>query len=103
MWEFPRAVVEGDDTTETAARKLIASLGVTAEPGPELMTLRYGVTRFRITMACLEAAARRKAFRSAYYAEGRWLAPAELAGFPVSSAQRKLAEALRRPIQRGLY
>jgi A/G-specific adenine glycosylase len=103
MWEFPRAVVEGDETTESAARRLIASLGVDAEPGAELMTLRYGVTRFRMTMVCLEAAARRAAFRSAYYVEGRWLAPAELAGFPVSSAQRKLAEALRKPMQRGLF
>src|SRR5438309_1316198 len=48
MWEFPRAVLDGDETHEAAARKLLASIGVTAEPGPELMTLRYGVTRFRM-------------------------------------------------------
>jgi A/G-specific adenine glycosylase len=103
MWEFPRAVVDGKETHESAARKLIASLGLDAEPGSEIMTLRYGVTRFRMTMVCLESAARKKTFRSAYYVEGRWLSPAELAGFPVSSAQRKLAEALRKPMQRGLF
>ena len=103
MWEFPRAVVEPAETHGTAARKLIAALGLKAEPGPELMTLRYGVTRFRMTMVCLEAEARSKAFRSAYYEEGRWLKPAELAGFPVSSAQRKLAAALQKPIPRGLF
>jgi A/G-specific adenine glycosylase len=103
MWEFPRAVVEPTETPDAAARKLIALSGLTAEPGPELMTLRYGVTRFRMTMVCLEAAARTKAFKSAYYEEGRWLKPAELAGFPVSSAQRKLAAALQKPIPRGLF
>jgi A/G-specific adenine glycosylase len=103
MWEFPRAVVEGTETHEAAARKLIESIGVTAEPGPELMTLRYGVTRFRMTMVCLEAAARTRAFRSAYYEEGRWVRPAELAAFPVSSAQRKLAAALQKPLPRGLF
>ena len=67
------------------------------------MTLRYGVTRFRMTLVCLEAAARTKAFRSAYYEEGRWLRPADLAAFPVSSAQRKLAAALQKPLPRGLF
>jgi A/G-specific adenine glycosylase len=103
MWEFPRAVLEPGQTHDAAARTLIASLGLTAEPGPELMTLRYGVTRFRMTMVCLETAARTKAFRSAYYEEGRWLRPAELAAYPVSSAQRKLAAALQKPIPRGLF
>src|SRR4051812_48368473 len=103
MWEFPRAVLEPGQTHDAAARALIASLGLTAEPGPELMTLRYGVTRFRMTMVCLEAAARTRAFRSAYYEEGRWVRPAELAAFPVSSAQRKLAAALQKPLPRGLF
>jgi A/G-specific adenine glycosylase len=103
MWEFPRAVLETNETHDAAARKLIASLGLTAEPGSELMTLRYAVTRFRMTMVCLEAQARTKTFQSAYYEEGRWLKPAELADFPVSSAQRKLAAALQKPMPRGLF
>ena len=56
-----------------------------------------------MTMVCLEAVARTKAFQSAYYEEGRWLRPVELAGFPVSSAQRKLAAVLQKPIPRGLF
>ena len=103
MWVFPRAVVEGGETHDAAARKLLRAIGAAAGPGPELMTLRYGVTRFRMTMVCLEAAARTRAFRSAYYEEGRWVRPAELAAFPVSSAQRKLAAALQQPMQRGLF
>jgi A/G-specific adenine glycosylase len=103
MWEFPRAVLDGRQTHAAAARRLLESLGLEAQPGPELMTVRYGVTRFRMTMVCLEAAARANAFRPGYYEEGRWLRPAEVAGYPVSSPQRKLAAALTRPLQRGLY
>ena len=103
MWEFPRTVLEADETHAVAAGRLVASIGVTAKPTTELMILQYGVTRFRMTMVCLEAAARTKAFRSAYYVEGRWVRPGELAAFPVSSAQRKLAAALQKPIQRGLF
>jgi A/G-specific adenine glycosylase len=103
MWEFPRAVLGKDDTLEMAARRLIESLGLVAKVGSELMTLRYAVTRFRMTMTCLEATARTKSFRSMYYEEGRWLRPTELAAFPVSSAQRKLAEFLQKPIARGLF
>jgi len=103
MWEFPRVVLEGRETHDAAARRLISALGLDAELGPELMTIRYGVTRFRMTMVCLEAAARAKAFRAGYYEEGRWVRPAEVAEYPVSSPQRKLAAALIRPLQRGLF
>jgi A/G-specific adenine glycosylase len=103
MWEFPRAVVELGTTHETVAVRLLESLGVDAELEPELMTLRYAVTRFRMTMICLEANARTKSFQSTYYDEGRWLRPTELSAFPVSTAQRKLAAFLQKPIARSLF
>jgi A/G-specific adenine glycosylase len=103
MWEFPRAVLGRRETHEAAVRRLLASVGLAAEPGGELMTIRYGVTRFRMTMVCLEADCRSRAFRPDYYVEGRWLQPAEVAEYPVSTPQRKLAAALTRPLQRGLF
>jgi A/G-specific adenine glycosylase len=103
MWEFPRMVLSDRETHDTAARRLLDSLGVDAEPGSELMTIRYGVTRFRMTMVCLDAVARARTFRASYYEQGRWLRPADLSAYPVSSPQRKLAAALQRPIGRGLF
>jgi A/G-specific adenine glycosylase len=103
MWEFPRVVLEGSETHDDASRRLLISLGLKAEPGGELMTVRYAVTRFRMTMVCLETITRAKAFRPSYYVEGRWLRPAELSDYPVSSPQRKLAAAIQRPISRGLF
>jgi len=103
MWEFPRVVLEDSETYDDAARRLIKSLGAEMEPGGELMTIRYAVTRFRMTMVCLEATARAKTFRPSYYVEGRWLRPSELSDYPVSSPQRKLAAAIQRPMSRGLF
>ena len=39
-----------------------------------------------------------------FYAAGRWLVPADLAGYPVSAPQRRLIKALTRPgRQRRLF
>ena len=103
MWEFPRIALEESDTHDVAARRLIDSLGLKAQPRRELLTVRYNVTRFRMTMICLDAIARTKAFRTGYYEEGRWLLLAELNEYPVSSPQRKLAAVLRKPLAQTLF
>ena len=55
-------------------------------------------------MVAFEADHLRGEFRSDFYAEGRWLRPAELSRYPVSAPQRRLAEALARPDpQRRLF
>jgi A/G-specific adenine glycosylase len=95
MWEFPRAALLADETFPAGTRRLIRSLGLVAAPGKRMMSIRYSVTRFRMTMDCFETTTRVAAFRSEYYEEGRWLAPAELDGYPVSSPQRKLAAAIQ--------
>jgi A/G-specific adenine glycosylase len=95
MWEFPRVVLKGNESHVTAGRRLIVSLGVTAEPNRKLLTIRYTVTRFRMTMICLEALTRDASFRSEYYEEGHWVRPIELGRYPVSSPQRKLAAELQ--------
>src|SRR5262249_61945633 len=64
---------------------------------PELLTLRHGITRYRITLACFEAEHVAGAFRSSFYAAGRWLVPADLAAYPVSAPQRRLIHVLTQP------
>jgi len=72
--------------------------------GPELLTVRHGITRYQITMVCFEAEYAGGAFRSAFYRQGRWLAPEELPAYPASAPQRRLARALSHPgHQRRLF
>src|SRR5207247_171187 len=92
MWEFPRGELEPDESYDTAAARLLEPLtGVLAELGPELMTIRHGVTRFRITLVALEAEYRGGRFASQFYTRGIWLRPKELDDYPVSAPQRRLA------------
>jgi A/G-specific adenine glycosylase len=56
--------------------------------------IRHGVTRFRITLICFEAEYEGGEFRSGFYRQAAWLAPAELTGRPVSAPQRRLAKLL---------
>jgi A/G-specific adenine glycosylase len=59
------------------------------------------VTRFAITLVCLEAEYRSGRFRSDYYSQGKWLRPGELSRYPVSSPQRRLAVAVADPHRQG--
>ena len=52
------------------------------------VTVRYEVTRFRMTMACLEAVCAKPGFRTGYYVEGRWVRPADLAASRRASSAR---------------
>ena len=104
MWEFPHGPVVPGETPEAAGRRVLTELtDIDAELGPELITIRHGVTRFRITMLALEAQYRQGEFGSDFYTEGRWLTPAQLLEFAVSAPQRRLAQSLLKPRQGRLF
>lgn len=95
LWEFPHGELADGESHEQAARRLLRErVGIVAELGPELTTVRHGVTRFRITLVCFEAEYASGEFRSDFYVRGEWVEPAGLADYPVSSPQRKLAKLL---------
>jgi A/G-specific adenine glycosylase len=105
LWEFPHGPLDEGESHESAAVRLARALaGLDVALGPEVLTLRHGVTRYRITMACYEAESPAGEFRSDFYSSGRWVAPARLVDYPVSAPQRRLAKALVAPQrQRTLF
>jgi A/G-specific adenine glycosylase len=104
MWEFPHAPLAASESSESAARRVIAELtGVDAELGTELVTIRYAVTHHRITMVCFEARFRAGRFRPSFYREGRWVKPERFGDYPVSSPQRRIMRALARVPERELF
>lgn len=95
MWEFPHGPLAQGEAHEQAAARLVSELtGVEADPGEELLTIKHGVTRYRITLVCFEARYRRGSFHSEFYTEGEWVTLERLAALPVSAPQRRLAKAL---------
>jgi A/G-specific adenine glycosylase len=104
MWEFPHRPLEsGEDHATAATRLLRDQLGVRADLRQELTTIRHGVTRFRITMVCLEAVYRGGRFASTAYQSAKWTALEKLHDLPVSSPQRRLIMALTRRNQGRLF
>ena len=95
MWEVPHAERGDDEELAEAAVRVASELtGFDVAAGPDVATIRHGVTRFRITLHCLEGSVRGGRFVPGAYTEARWVKPAELAGYPVSSPQRRLLAAL---------
>jgi A/G-specific adenine glycosylase len=60
-------------------------------PGERRKTLRHGVTRFRITLDCYDAKYLSSDGRGTENLVQRWVRPAELEHYPLSSTGRKLA------------
>jgi len=105
LWEFPHGPVLKGEPHEIAASRLLRQLtGLSVKVGSELLTIRHDITRYRITLTCFEAEYAGGEFQSAFYVAGRWLSLADLAAYPVSSPQRRLARFLLSPSrQRRLF
>jgi A/G-specific adenine glycosylase len=105
LWEFPHGPLENGEALESGATRIAGHLvALKVRPGPELLTLRHSVTYHRITLTCFEADHLSGKFRSAFYPCHKWIKPAQLTDYPVSSPQRRLALALTaRGRQRLLY
>lgn len=104
MWEFPHAETAAGEGVDAAAVRVAKELtGLAVVVADELLTVKHGVTRFAIAMTALEATSARGTPRSAYYAECRWVLPAELSSFPTGTPQRKLVEAVLTRRQKRLF
>jgi A/G-specific adenine glycosylase len=102
MWEIPHGERQPvEDVTAAALRVAKELTGLDVEIGAEMLTVKHTVTRFRITLECVEATVRGGTFASDFYAAGKWVKPAELAKYPVSAPQRKLMTELANPDRQG--
>jgi A/G-specific adenine glycosylase len=97
LWEFPHAPLQPGEMPTTAAARLLPQLtGVTGSIGGLLLTIKHGITRYRITVDCFAARHEAGRFVAGAYADARWVLPAELESYPVSAPQRRLAAAVQK-------
>ena len=91
LWELPRTTVTaGTDPKRSLEQYVRACLGLSIQVGCQLAAVRHGVTHHRITLTCYEARCVRGRTRSLGYKDFRWEPADRLAGYPISSPQRKL-------------
>jgi A/G-specific adenine glycosylase len=94
LWDFPRFQVHSEP--EAALRREVLEgvqkqTGVTVELGRHVVTMKHGVTRFRITLDCYEARYLSRSNGATETVESRWLGPKQLADYPLSTTGRKLS------------
>lgn len=94
LWDFPRFLVRSERGAELRRelKKSVFDLtGVKARVGQRLMTIKHGVTRFRITLICHQAEYQAEEAESA---DLRWISPGELHEYPLSVTGRQISERL---------
>jgi A/G-specific adenine glycosylase len=94
MWEVPHRELEWMEPHAAAAQRLLDSLGLTGDIVGEVATIRHSVTRFRITMTCLQVAHRRGSLRVGSHPASAWVRADELGDYPLAMPQRRLARRL---------
>jgi A/G-specific adenine glycosylase len=96
LWDFLRFALESRHDHELAdelRRKIREQSGLAVDGPRHLITLKHGVTRFRITLDCFSATCGRGRV-GLPPGEWQWVAPRDLGVFPLSVTGRKLARLL---------
>ncbi len=94
LWDFPRFGVPPDlngRLRRHVLRETRAVTGIGIDRLEKLVTLKHGVTRFRITLEVFSAADIAAASRAKC---GTWIPLADLAHYPLSTTGRKIARLL---------
>ncbi|MCX7993703.1 MAG: NUDIX domain-containing protein, partial [Fimbriimonadales bacterium] len=94
LWEFPRATRQGRESLETVAARAAAQVGLQAEPFWVLATVKHTVTYSRIQLYGYLCQWQGGTAQRGDYATVEWVAPEDLADYPLSAPQRRLAHAL---------
>lgn len=95
LWDFPRITLdEGYEPREQLRQELRRRHGIDARPGPLLLKLTHAVTRYRITLECFVLYHEHGTLRRNSGLLARWVAPAQLESYPLSSTGRRIAQQL---------
>jgi A/G-specific adenine glycosylase len=102
LWDFPRFAAAGGNGSRAIQTQIAPRTheltGLSVIPGNHLVTLKHGVTRFRITLHCYQATlqpdTRRQANNNAPLDTVRWIKIASLVDYPLSVTGRKITRLL---------
>jgi A/G-specific adenine glycosylase len=95
MWEVPHGPRGEAEPIDAAVVRVARELtGLEVAPKAESMTIHHRVTRYAISLVCVEAEQSGGVLARNAYADVRWVLLGDLAAYPVSAPQRKLMTAL---------
>ena len=94
LWDFPRFALSASRGAALQAElkdQVQRQMGVEITPGEKLVTIRHGVTRYRITLECFAAEFLSAKRRRVVGNHQRWVSSAKLGEVPLSVTGRKIA------------
>lgn len=92
LWDYPRFEIEasrGQALIDELATKVAGITGISVEAGRRLTTIKHGVTRFRIELACYEARWVRGRARGDNL---NWVGAAQLRDYPLNVSARRISD-----------
>jgi A/G-specific adenine glycosylase len=93
LWDFPGGKQEdGEDLVQCLQREMEEELGIEVAVGERLLHLDHAYTHFRITLHAFRCELVRGVPQCLECADVRWVEPAELGDFPMSVADRRIAD-----------
>jgi len=95
LWDFPRFPITLESSIPLEGQLVEGTrrlTGIRIKPGAHLARIKHGVTRYRITLDCFEAAYEATDPRAVGNAPSPvvWVDPEQLEGYPLSVTDRKL-------------
>lgn len=110
LWDFPRFEIYSHRPAEIhreLAEGVMRLTGIAVQLRGHRTTLRHGVTRFRITLLCYDAEYVAGPGQRSDLPTMRWLRPADLESYPLSTTGRKLLNLTKRsssiPSEQGVW
>jgi A/G-specific adenine glycosylase len=91
LWEFPQVEVAHHGPRELAAH-LREALGITADVGPRVLTVRHGIMNRQVTLHVYEARVQADEGTLEGYVARRWVEARATDGLALSAPHRRIAE-----------
>jgi A/G-specific adenine glycosylase len=92
MWEFPGGKLqEGEDLTACLCREIQEELGVDVQVADLLGIYQHAYSHFRVTLHAFRCSLAQGEPRPIEASDLRWVAPADLQGFPMGKIDRQIA------------
>jgi A/G-specific adenine glycosylase len=95
MWEFPGGKMkDNEDFASGLKREILEELGTVIDIGESVGIYRHAYTHFRVTLHAFYCTLDGKEPHPLEASEIRWVAPFELAGFPMGKIDRRISQRL---------
>lgn len=95
LWKFPGGEKRaGESLGEALERTVAEEVGIVADPGREIASVKHAYTHFRVTMHVFQCHGKRGRPKALGCDQWKWIRPKEIQAYPFSKVDRKVMDAM---------